>query len=51
MENHRRKGQTSLEYVLVFLALLVVSSALVFLVRAAGRSSERTTTFICSEYP
>jgi len=51
MDDYRKKGQTSLEYILVFLALLAIASALVFLVRAASRSSRRTTALISSEYP
>ena len=52
MRNRRGKsGQTALEYILVFVALLGVFAAVVHFARAAGKSAEKTTTLVTSEYP
>ncbi len=52
MSAHTGKaGQTLVEYVIVFVALLGVISALMFFIGAARESSERTTTFVTCEYP
>jgi len=51
VENRSRRGQAALEYILVFVAILAVVSALGFLVRAARSSSERTATLVAAEYP
>ena len=46
-----KSGQTLVEYVIVFVALLGVVAALVFFIDAAKASSTRTTTFVTCEYP
>ena len=46
-----RKGQTMLEYVLCFLALLVVFAAVGLLAGATKRSVHRTENLISSDYP
>jgi len=52
MSAHTGKaGQSLVEYVIVFVALLGVISALMFFIDAAKASSERTTTFVTCEYP
>lgn len=52
MSAHKGKaGQTLVEYVIVFVALLGVISALMFFIDAAKASSTRTTTFVTCEYP
>lgn len=52
MRNRKgRSGQTALEYILVFVALLGVLAAAVHFARAAGKSAERTTTLVTCDYP
>ena len=52
MSSHTRKaGQALVEYVIVFVALLGVITALMFFIDAAKASSTRTTTFVTCEYP
>ena len=52
MRNRRwRSGQTTLEYVLVFAALLGVYFAVRCFARAAQHSAEKTTTLVTCEYP
>lgn len=46
-----RRGQTMLEYVLVFLALIVAVGALGYLVKAARSSAVRTERLVGSDYP
>ena len=46
-----RSGQTLVEYVLVFAALIGVFFAVQCFARAARRSAEKTTTLVTSEYP
>lgn len=46
-----RRGQTMLEYVLTFLALLVVVGAVMYLMRATRSSVVRTETLVSSDYP
>ena len=46
-----RRGQTALEYVLAFAALLVVVFALAALVRATGRYANRTEDLVTSDCP
>ncbi|MGN0855392.1 MAG: hypothetical protein ACI4R9_07730 [Kiritimatiellia bacterium] len=46
-----RKGQTMVEYVLCVIALLVVVSAMGYLVSATKRSVHRTENLIRSDYP
>lgn len=49
--NRARSGQAALEYVLAFAALLVVVTAIGFVLRAAGKSAERTERLVQSDYP
>ena len=52
MRNRRGKsGQTALEYILVFVALLGILVAAMHFARAAGKSAEKTTTLVTCEYP
>ncbi len=51
MKVRYRKGQAMLEYVLCFLALLVVFVAVGYLVRATKASVHRTENLISSDYP
>ena len=52
MRNRKGKsGQTALEYILVFVALLGVLAAAMQFARAAGKSAEKTTTLVTCEYP
>lgn len=46
-----REGQTMLEYVLTFTALLVAIGALGYLVRSTKSSVVRTERLVGSEYP
>ena len=50
MRNRKGKsGQTALEYILVFVALLGVLAAAMQFARAAGKSAEKTTTLVTCE--
>lgn len=51
MKLRYRKGQTMVEYVLCVIALLVVGSAMWYLVGATKRSVHRTENLISSDYP
>ena len=52
MRNRKGKsGQTALEYILVFVALLGVLAAAMQFARAAGKSAEKTITLVTCEYP
>lgn len=44
-----RRGQTALEYILVFIALLTAAFAAVRFLRAPGKIAVHTTDVICSE--
>ena len=44
-----RRGQTALEYILVFIALSVAVFAAVHFLRAPSRVAVHTTDVICSE--
>lgn len=46
-----KSGQTALEYILVFVALLAVYFAVRHFASAAGKSAERTTTLVTCDYP
>lgn len=46
-----KRGQSALEYVLVFAALLGVLFALRHFARAAKASAERTAELVTGEYP
>ncbi len=46
-----KSGQTALEYILVFVALLGVYFAVQCFSRAARKSTEKTTTLVTCEYP
>ena len=46
-----KSGQTAVEYIIVFVALLGVVAALACFVRAARSSAARTTTLVTCEYP
>ena len=46
-----RSGQTMVEYVFVFLALLAVFTAVGYLVTAARKSSAKTENLIKADYP
>ena len=46
-----REGQTMLEYILTFTALLVAIGALGYLVRSTKSSVVRTERLVGSEYP
>lgn len=47
----KSSGQAMLEYVLVLAALLIVFTAMGYLVAAAKAKSARTTELVRSEYP
>ena len=49
MRRRNRRGQTALEYVLVFLALFVAVCAAVHFLKAPGKIAVHTTDVICSE--
>ena len=49
MRHENRRGQTALEYILVFIALSVAVSAAVYFLRAPGKIATHTTDVICSE--
>ena len=51
MDVRVKKGQALLEYVLALLALLVVVTVMVYLLRATRSSVTRTETLVSSEYP
>lgn len=46
-----RRGQTMLEYVLAFLALMAVVAALGYLLKATRGSVVRTERLVSSDYP
>ncbi len=46
-----KAGQTTVEYIIVFVILLGVVGALTCFVRAAKSSAARTTTLVTCEYP
>jgi hypothetical protein len=46
-----RKGQTMVEYVLAFCALVVIVTALGRLLVSTKRSVARTETLVASDYP
>ena len=47
----KKSGQSMVEYIIVFTALLVVFAVLCVFVRAATASAERTAAFVTCEYP
>ena len=49
MRHKNRRGQTALEYILVFIALSVALTAAIFFLRAPGKIATHTTDVICSE--
>ena len=49
MRHKNRRGQTALEYILVFIALSVAVIAAIFFLRAPGKIATHTTDVICSE--
>ena len=49
LRRRNRRGQTALEYVLVFLALFVAVCAAIHFMRAPGNVAAYTTDVICSE--
>lgn len=49
LRRRNRRGQTALEYILVFLAFLVAACAAVHFMRAPGNVAVYTTDVICSE--
>lgn len=49
LRRRSRRGQTALEYILVFLALFAAVSAAVHFMRAPGAVAVYTTDVICSE--
>ena len=51
MKLRHRRGQTILEYVLTFSALLVAIGALGYLVRSTRTTVVRTERLVGSEYP
>ncbi|MGN0876082.1 MAG: hypothetical protein ACI4TC_02315 [Kiritimatiellia bacterium] len=51
MKHNARRGQTMVEYVLTFAALLVVLGALGYLLSATRRSVVRTESLVSSDYP
>jgi uncharacterized protein (UPF0333 family) len=51
MKVKTRRGQTVLEYVLSFSALLVVIGSLGYLLRATRSAVVRTERLVSSEYP
>ena len=44
-----RRGQTALEYILVFIALFAAVLAAQYFLRAPGKIATHTTNVICSE--
>ncbi len=46
-----RSGQATVEYVLAVLALLVVITAMTWVIAAAERSVETTEALVSSDYP
>ncbi len=46
-----RSGQATLEYILVFVALIAVVWALEYFVSAARRSARQTAELVTSDYP
>ena len=51
MKLRGRKGQTLVEYVLVFSALLAVVGSLTYLLGATRRAVVRTESLVGSDYP
>ncbi|MCR5414330.1 MAG: hypothetical protein K6F50_06345 [Kiritimatiellae bacterium] len=51
MEFKARKGQTMVEYVLAFCALVVLVGVLGWLLTASRRAVVRTESLVTSEYP
>ena len=51
MRHHCHSGQTALEYVLAFSALLAVVFIMGYLVTAAKNSVYRTESLVSSDYP
>lgn len=51
MKFRGRRGQTLVEYVLVFSALLVVVGSLTYLLVATKRAVVRTENLVGSDYP
>jgi len=49
LRRRNRRGQTALEYVLVFLALFVAVCAAIHFMRSPGEVATYTTDVICSE--
>ena len=49
MRRSSRRGQTALEYILVFIALSVAVFAAVHFLKAPSRVAVHTTDVICSE--
>ena len=49
MRREKRRGQTALEYILVFIALFVAVCAAIHFLRAPGKIAAHTTDVICSE--
>ena len=49
MRRKNRRGQTALEYILVFIALFVAVCAALYFLKAPGRIAAHTTDVICSE--
>lgn len=47
----KKSGQSMVEYIIVFTALLVVLLALYFFVGAAKASAEKTAAFVTCDYP
>ena len=44
-----RRGQTALEYILVFAVLLVALAAAIFLIGSSGRIAKHDIDVICSD--
>ena len=51
MKFRGRRGQTMVEYVLIFTALLVVIGSLTYLLGATKRAVVRTERLVGSDYP
>lgn len=49
LRRRNRRGQTALEYVLVFLALFAAVCAVIHFMHAPGNVAAYTTDVICSE--
>ena len=49
MRRRNRRGQTALEYILVFIALSVAVCTAVYFLKAPGKIAAHTTDVICSE--